>query len=349
MRITTNMIMRNYRGNLNSTLVNLERTRRQVETGRRIANAYEDPAAASRGAILEQRYSRTQDYINSAENAQKWLDSQEDVLNGLNTIAVAVREDYSPSALTDTSGKAGRDAYASTIREMQKSMLNALNTKYGDAYVMAGSDGRKPPFTQDDNGNIFFRGINVSTGEGDGITSTVTAEEGKKLLAQYAKDTTYIDLGFGLAFEDNGNVMSASAFDTALPGINAVGFGEDDEGLSNNLMDLMNRMAELLEYDEEAGEVFNREEYEKVWDRFSEKADELQTQFTKIGAKSQQLTTTISKLKTESTNIEEQYKDALGIDEAKAISDYSYANYVYNAALKVGTSILTPSLLDFMK
>lgn len=345
MRITTNMIMRNYRSNLNSTLVNLERTRRQVETGRRIGNAYEDPAAAAKGAILEQRYSRTQDYINSAENAQKWLDSQEDVLNGLNRIAVTVREDYSPSALTDTSGKAGRDAYASTIREMQKSMLNALNTKYGDAYVMAGSDGRKPPFTQDADGNIFFRGINVSTGEGtDANGNPITADEGKALLAQYAKDTTYIDLGFGLAFEDNGNVMSASAFDTALPGINAVGFGEDDEGLSNNMMDLMTQMADILEADE-----FDREAYEKVWDRFSEKADDLQTQFTKIGAKSQQLTTTISKLKTESTNIEEQYKDALGIDEAKAISDYSYANYVYNAALKVGTSILTPSLLDFMK
>ena len=39
----------------------------------------------------------------------------------------------------------------------------------------------------------------------------------------------------------------------------------------------------------------------------------------------------------------------MGVEAAKAITDYSYAQYVYNAALKVGTSILSPSLLDFMK
>ena len=136
MRITTSMIMRNYRSNLNNTMVDQERARKQVETGRRFSAAYEDPASAAKGAILEQRYARNAD---AAKNAQTWLDSQEDVLNQLNTISVKVREDYAPSALTDTSGEAGRKAYASTLRELQKSMIHTLNTKYGDAYVMAGS------------------------------------------------------------------------------------------------------------------------------------------------------------------------------------------------------------------
>ena len=123
MRITTSMIMRNYRSSLNSTMIDLERTRKQVETGRRFSEAYEDPSSAAKGAILEQRYARNTDYLNSAQNAQTWLDSQEDVLNQLNTIAVTVHEDYAPSALTDTSGAAGRRAYASTLREMQKRMI----------------------------------------------------------------------------------------------------------------------------------------------------------------------------------------------------------------------------------
>ena len=106
----------------------------------------------------------------------------------------------------------------------------------------------------------------------------------------------------------------------------------------------MGNMADLLEED-----TFDAEQFEKCWMRFADKADELQDQFTKIGAKGKLLTSTISKLETEKENIEKQYKDTMGIDAAKAITDYSYANYVYNAALKVGTSILTPSLLDFMK
>lgn len=38
-----------------------------------------------------------------------------------------------------------------------------------------------------------------------------------------------------------------------------------------------------------------------------------------------------------------------GIDMAKAITDYMWNQYAYNAALKVGTSILSPSFIDFMK
>lgn len=330
MRITTSMIMRNYRSSLNSTMIDLERTRKQVETGRRFSEAYEDPSSAAKGAILEQRYARNTDYLNSAQNAQTWLDSQEDVLNQLNTIAVTVHEDYAPSALTDTSGAAGRRAYASTLREMQKSMIHALNTKYGDSYVMAGSDGKNPPFSLDDDGNVLYRGVNVTTGD-------------PTKLNKYANDTTYIDLGFGLTIDGTGTVSPSSALDTALPGISAVGYGETD-GISNNLMVLMGNMADLLEED-----TFDAEQFEKCWMRFADKADELQDQFTKIGAKGKLLTATISKLETEKENIEKQYKVTMGIDTAKAITDYSYANYVYNAALKVGTSILTPSLLDFMK
>ena len=330
MRITTSMIMRNYRSSLNSTMIDLERTRKQVETGRRFSEAYEDPSSAAKGAILEQRYARNTDYLNSAQNAQTWLDSQEDVLNQLNTIAVTVHEDYAPSALTDTSGAAGRRAYASTLREMQKSMIHALNTKYGDSYVMAGSDGKNPPFSLDDDGNVLYRGVNVTTGD-------------PTKLNKYASDTTYIDLGFGLTIDGTGTVSPSSALDTALPGISEVGYGETD-GISNNLMVLMGNMADLLEED-----TFDAEQFEKCWMRFADKADELQDQFTKIGAKGKLLTSTISKLETEKENIEKQYKVTMGIDTAKAITDYSYANYVYNAALKVGTSILTPSLLDFMK
>ena len=333
MRITTSMIMRNYRSNLNNTMVDQERVRKQVETGRRFSAAYEDPASAAKGAILEQRYARNADYLNAAKNAQTWLDSQEDVLNQLNTISVKVREDYAPSALTDTSGEAGRKAYASTLRELQKSMIHTLNTKYGDAYVMAGSDGKNPPFELKDDGTVLYRGVNV----------TDVDPNNPDRLKNLANDHTYIDLGFGMSFDANGVVSSSSAFDTALPGIAAVGYGKED-GISNNIIVLIGKMADTLEAD-----TFNAGEFEKYWTRLCDKSDNLQDQFTKIGAKGQLLTATTTKLEHEKENIEIQYKDAMGVDSAKAITDYSYAQYVYNAALKVGTSILSPSLLDFMK
>ena len=37
------------------------------------------------------------------------------------------------------------------------------------------------------------------------------------------------------------------------------------------------------------------------------------------------------------------------VDMAEAISSYTWQGYAYNAALKVGTDIVSQSLLDFMR
>ena len=48
-------------------------------------------------------------------------------------------------------------------------------------------------------------------------------------------------------------------------------------------------------------------------------------------------------------SIQEQMQKVEGIDPAAAITDYMWNQYAYNAALKVGTSILSPSFIDFMR
>ena len=85
MRITTNMLRRNYTNNLMENIGGLERARKQVETGRRFAWSYEDPTAAAKGMILERRNARNEDYINTVKNGQKRIDTQSDILNELIT------------------------------------------------------------------------------------------------------------------------------------------------------------------------------------------------------------------------------------------------------------------------
>ena len=54
MRITTNMLRRNYTNNLMENIGGLEKARQQVETGRRFQWSYEDPTSAAKGMILSQ-------------------------------------------------------------------------------------------------------------------------------------------------------------------------------------------------------------------------------------------------------------------------------------------------------
>lgn len=477
MRITTNMIMRNYGNHLSNTVGGLESARKQVESGRRFAWSYEDPSAAAKGAVLDRRYARNADYLDVTKESQKWLDAQEGVLMDINKAAQNIDENFSTAAMDDPKGDVGRSAYAANLRELQRSMVNSLNVKYGDAFVMAGNDGNNPPFKMED-GKVYYRNIDVDCesparaeysfeitsgnmidgdkftltidgtaetfivkddGTGDFTSSevndsekmaefiagklnetpnpdyTITAEGSKivykakntgpvgggtggpaaepddpaepfelsvdcprtedqikddknpvphgivskggmiteiegsdgsedyKTLKEYAQEAAYVDLGFGLTFDADGKVVSSSAFDTALPGIKAIGYGKDDDGLSNNLIVLTGQLAEVLEAD-----TFDRDAYGELWTKFHEQYQDFANEFTTLGAKSQLLESTESRLTVEKDNIYEQYKDTIGIEEEEAITNYSWAQYAYNVALKIGTSIIGPSLLDFM-
>ncbi len=457
MRITTNMIMRNYGNHLSNTVGGLESARKQVESGRRFAWSYEDPSAAAKGAVLDRRYARNADYLDVTKESQKWLDAQEGVLMDINETAQNIDKNFSVSAMDDPKGEVGRSAYAANLRELQRSMINGLNVKYGDAFVMAGNDGNNPPFEMED-GKVYYRGVNVDcqmpvtakysfevktdgnyvdgnqimvdgitydikddgTGhltpadandagklaqflagkltdadydikaEGNSIVYTaknagaigskgpaaepavpaittnqgtgtaagaievpvlktemkgIDGDEDYETLKEYAQEAAYVDLGFGLTFDADGKVVSSSAFDTALPGIKAIGYGKDENGMSNNLIVLAGQLAEVLEDDS----FFNREAYGKLWTKFHEQYEDFANEFTTLGAKSQLLESTEARLTVEKDNIYEQYKDTIGIEEEEAITNYSWAQYAYNVALKIGTSIIGPSLLDFMK
>lgn len=331
MRITTNMIRRNYQNNLNSTMSGLEQARRQVETGRRFAHSYEDPSAAARGSVLETRYARNEDYTNTVKTIQKWQDTQEDTVTQLSSMAKEIDKNYSTAAMSDSSGGTGRSAYAQSLRSLQQSMVITLNAKYGNTYVMAGNDGANAPFELSQDGKVLYRGLDVNDPANEAV------------MKELSKESSYVDLGYGFSFS-GGEVVPSSAFNAAFPGINAVGYGQTADGTSKNIIVLAGQMADLLEKDN-----FDSEAYEKLWTQFSKGSDDMRDKLTGIGTKTQLLESTLNRLENEKLNITEQYKDDVNIDEAEAITNFSWAQYVYNVALKIGTSIFSQSLVDFMR
>ncbi len=344
-RITTNMIRRNYQNNLTSTMGGLESSRNQVETGRRFQYSYEDPTASAKAAILEKRYARVQDYISNAENAQSWQNTQEDAAMAISNYATTISKKYSVEAVNGTNGSLSiRETYATSIQQLQESMVAALNSRYGETFVLAGNKGKDAPFELTD-----------KDADGNQLPYKVLTYQGKYVddMAALPDEHSYIDLGFGMTVGDDGNIVASSAFDMALPGTKLVGYGKADyeaedgtvyADMSNNLVNLAGEMAKVL-----SEENFDEEKYKALWSRFEEGASELLNNVSAIGTKSQLLTSTIDRLENEKLNIETQFDSTVNIEPAEAIMNYSWADYAYNSALKVGTSIISPSLLDFIK
>lgn len=368
MRITTNAILRNYKSNLGASMSNLDIARTQVMTQRRFNSTMEDPSSALRAAVLNRKYARNEDYLNQVKDVQSYQDAQEDGAMQISNIALTLNKQYGLEALNGTNGSRDtRLTYATAWRDAQESMVLSLNASYEGKYVFAGSDGVTPPFRLADVAKdpkdpaagtkqvLLYRNVDVTTGElyteDNKIDPTDTANEAerKERLKKLANDTSYVDLGFGLNITNdaNGNgvnVEDSSAFNISLPGIKLVGYDEEASGdNTKNMILLMGEISNKL-----AAEEFDYEGYRELLGTFDGQRNNVLQHVTTLGTKTEFLTTTKERLETNEINLTTQIDNVVNIDMAEAIMNFSWAQYAYNAALKVGNNILTPSFIDFM-
>lgn len=336
MRITTSAILRNYKNNLSTTINTLNSSRTKVMTQRSFNSVAENPGAAARASQLHRKYYKNQDNLSMLNDVQSRQDGQEDAMRQINDMLKTVGKDYGIQAMSGTNQTfETRQGYSSALKEFQKSMVLSLNSTYEDTFLFAGSDGKNPPFVLSEDGTLTYRNINVDAAKGS---------EDHKELDRLSNEKLYVDLGLGLSLDENNKVVPSSAFNMSLPGINAVGYGKDDDDMSNNVIVLTGQMADLL-----SAETFDAQQYQKLASKFDKVSTGILNQVTELGVKSEFLTTTKDRLENTDISLQEQMQNVEGIDLAKALTDYSWNQYAYNAALKVGTSILSASFIDFMK
>ncbi len=368
MRITTNAILRNYKSNLSASIFNLDSARTKVMTQRKFNSTKEDPSGALRAAVLERKYARNQDYLSMVKDVHSFQNSQEDAAMQINTISQNLSKKYGLEALNGTNGSLEtRQTYAAAWRGAQESLVLCLNASYEGRYVFAGNDGKSAPFELKKVQDTEADGTPKVDANGNPVMKQILTYRGydvddpanKAVLDQMSKDTgdyknsTYIDLGFGLNIDDNNLIDSSSAFDTSLPGIDVVGYGQDANGISKNMVLLAGQIADVLD-----AEHFDRDKYIELLNAFdgvgenglslNQGRNKVLEKITNLGTQSEFLSTTEDRLDANRIGLSEQIDNVVNVDMAEAIMNFSWAQYAYNAALKVGNNILTPSFIDFM-
>lgn len=376
MRITTNQILRNYKSNLGNSLSNLDSARVKVMTGRKFNSTAEDPSNALRAAVLERKYVRNDDYLNLVKDVQSFQDSQEDAAMQINNLAQHLSKQYGLEALNGTNGEVSiRETYAAAWKGAQENMVLSLNASYEGKYVFAGGDGQTAPFklidvpedpAQPDGDKkqvLLYRNVDVTTGnlyDESGKLMDADPAKSKERLEKLSNDSLYVDLGFGMTREKSDTIDSSNAFNTSLPGINLVGYGTYEDGDPKNMILLMGEISNILKEEDFSGD--NYERYRELLEKFDGIYEDPATgkkvpggreqvleKITELGTKTEFLTTTKDRLETSEINLATQIDNVVNVDMAEAIMNFSWAQYAYNASLKVGNNILTPSFIDFMK
>ena len=180
----------------------------------------------------------------------------------------------------------------------------------------------------------------------NGVSYTEGAA-GYAALERMANETTYMDVGLGMQ-EQDGELVAGSAFNSAISGLDFLGYGKD-----NNLVMLIHELGTIYSNaDPETGDYANGATDEK---RVNDLVGKLhnairysQDQHTQLSADAKYLKTNLNQLETVQDELNQQIVDTEDLDMAEAITNMTWAQYCYNAALRIGNNILSQSLIDYM-
>lgn len=355
MRIATNTILRNYSANLSKSAANLEASRTKVATRRNFNKVSESPSGSTKAFQLRRDFIRNEDHLENIKMAQGKFTSIETGISQVSKMAEQINADIL-TGINGTTSKEQREAIAQGFDKMKESMLLSMNAKDGDKFVFGGSNTTQTPLKMEADNELFYFVkmdnstppeaiyMNVTTGK-DKNGAEIRDKDGKVITPdQVANEKLYMDTGFGLQLDEKGDVVDGTAFNTSYPAIDLISFGQTADNQPKNIISIVGKLA-----DEFRKDPMDTEKVEKMVQSFTEARNKIIDKMTSVGTMSNFLEITEERLIDNRINLNTKIVNVENVDMEQAITEFEFAKYAYSAALKVGTSILQPSFIDFMR
>ena len=359
-RATTSGTMKSYRVNLNNSTLRLNSARNTVLTERNFNSYAEDPSAAAQSFQLRRSFQQVDNQLNISEAVTRKFNT---AYSAIDHVVMLVDNTSSSSALSaiiyganDPTGS-GRTALGQELLQIADSIVETMNCKYGDHFVFSGANGLDVAFTwegEGENRQLLYRGIPVDVAYDANNPTSTESQQYATLEYISTHENRFVDIGIGLKEDEvSGNLIETSAFNSVLQGINALGFGTDEDGDPKNIATLIYRMGTLLtNCDENTGAWASdedREDFRRLIGKFETSATELKKNHVALTTKADYLAKNQALLEDTAYTLNEQILEIEQCDLADAITSFSWAQYCYNAALKMGNSILSESLMDYIQ
>lgn len=344
-RITTNGTLRNYKSQLMNSTKNLNDRYNAFLTGRRF-NAYsEDPVSATQAFRLRSSLATNAKQTSNNDTVVKKFSTAWDIIGDVHEDLVVKMGKVPALSGSNGTNLSVLPELGQVLSAGADAIVQDMNAKYGDNFIFGGADTLKVPFEFNDKGELLYRGQKV-----DDMKPTDPADPDSPNTYEKIDDKLYVDVGLGFQ-EGNNGIISSSAYDSALNGLDFLGYGTDGDDLPNNVVSIMKELGEMFQsYDTKTNTWVkgSAEEAQKLMNKLEQASDRLNKAHVELDAKTTFLKTNQERLTATGDNLNEQVVNVEDVDPAQAIMELVWAQQAYNAALKVGTNIIPQSLLDYM-
>lgn len=327
MRITHFSQRRNYLRNLNQNASRLDYLAKQVYTGQKFFKASQAPANATR--ILQNRRSimRIDSYIENAKNQNIRFAAIEKTLLQLSEVSKSVSSRYI-SGINGTNSMESRQAIAKELSAYKEDIISLTNNTYAGKYIFGGTNDSVKPLDFDKSGRLVYNGHVV---------------EDIDPSSQILEDENYIEIGLGIKMSQNSGVVQkveqSSAINNSFTALQALGSGKE------NIVLILDDMIDTLN----GTKNVTPNEMGNLLDRFYKAENNISNTITRIGSSTKYLNYSINRLEDNKLSLIQRGQSLQIKDPAKAITDLKMQEYVYNASLKMGQSLIQSTLFDYIK
>jgi flagellar hook-associated protein 3 FlgL len=146
-RITPAMLIGTTLDNLNSSLASLERSSKELSSGKKILEPSDNPYGASQVINLQSQLDGLSAYESSAQDGISWENTAGSAMASVNNVTQRVRE-LLVQASSGTYNQGDLNNIASEVNQLTEAVKQDANTQYDGQYVFAGTKTTTPPYKQ---------------------------------------------------------------------------------------------------------------------------------------------------------------------------------------------------------
>ena len=324
MRITNASMIRTQLYDTQQSLAKMNTLNQQITTGKVISKVSDDPQKAIKIMNMNNEIKYTEKYNSNIDETVGWMNTSDASLETVGNLLGDIK---------DTILKVGNGTYSQSemkslnadMNEKIKQLADTLNSTYGGKYMFGGS-------------NVDDAPIKVTTDANGVVKLEFNKDKNGQILPNTEDLKTDISSGVNIDY----NVSVGGLFNV-----------KDANGNNMNLLDEINNISKLMNDiangDEKTSSTAKDTLLNDTKGKIDTLFDHVLTERTSLGVK----VSTAEKIKDANDEDLVTMKDILSKDQdtdvVEAFIELQSAELVYQASIKVGSKLIQPTVLDYIR
>lgn len=316
MRITNTSMIRNHMYDTQENLTRMNKINEQINSSKMINRVSDDPHKAIRIMNLNNEIRYTEKYNYNIDETVGWMDTTDGSLDHLGNMLGDIKDDIlkvGNGVYSDEEFK----AIQAEINEKIKEIADVMNTTYGGKYMFGGTNVDEPPIIMENKDGVVTLKINPNSNMGD--------------LRADISDGINIDY----------NISAGEIFN-----------GKDNNGKSVDFLEEINNVSKLMDKITNGTDDEKSKAKEQLLGTTKDNIDNLYNhaldERTSLGVR----VSTAEKVKELNEENILNMKGVLSLDQdvnqVEKFIELKSAELVYQASIKVGTTLMQPTILDYL-